>query len=104
MSAPNSFIEAATAKITRQLPTQDADLVVLYCTTTLGVGETVDVFVPTTTGGTQAYCDPNGTPVQITPSITSVTLPGGVLYTISKNITAAATGVDVQYKPRIGPH
>lgn len=104
MSAPNSFIEPATAKITRQLQTQAADLVVLYCTATLGVAETVDVFVPTTTGGTQVFCDVNGTPVQISATVTSVALPGGILYTIAKNITLAATGVDVQMKPRIGPH
>jgi len=105
MSAPNPLIAPTTSIVLTQLQGQEADAIVLYVTAALGVGETVEVLLPTTTGAVRQYIDPiTATPVVLTPTVGAVLLPGGILYTIRKNVTVGATGVDYQLKPRIGPH
>ncbi len=105
MSAPNPLIVPTTNAESQPLQGQEADLIVIYTTRQLGAGETVSVMLPRTSSSAIPLYDPAlGTPVQLTSTLESVVLPGGFLYRIDKTATAAATGVEVQFKPRIGPH
>ncbi len=105
MSSPNPLIVPKTAAETVQLQGQEADSIVIYVTSALGATETVDILLPTTTSQLRQLISPEtGTPVQLTTTADSAIIPGGILYTIRKNATAGSVGVDVQFKPRIGPH
>ena len=101
MPAPNPLIAPATGIVSQQLNTTEADKVVVYVTTALGLGETVDILIPTTNAGLTPLYDPLiAGPNQLTSTSPSAVLEGGVLYTIRKNATIGATGVDYQLKPR----
>lgn len=107
MSSPHPQIVPTTASVVTQLQTQAADLVVIYLTGTWGVGETCAVELPTSAGASRtAYIDNfSAAPVVLqSGGPVSWVLPGGFLYTLNKTSTAAAAGIDVQFKPRIGPH
>lgn len=105
MSAPNPLIVPTTAAVTVQFSAQEGDQVLIYRTGTWGVGEAAAIQLPTSTGSLTDYIDPTTVaPVLIGNSLAAWNFPGGYLYTIVKGVTAAAAGLDVQIKPRIGPH
>jgi hypothetical protein len=104
MSSPNPVIVPTTSPVVTQLQGQAADEMVIYLTGTWGVGETCSVFLPTSTANRTAFVDPVTTiAVVLSPGgPVSAVLPGGFLYTLDKTATAAAAGIDVQYKPVTG--
>jgi hypothetical protein len=106
MSAPNPLIAPATAISSyTDLNTTEDDKCWLYVTAALGAAETVDVYLPTTNGTRVVAIDPRlGTAYQLTTAVPSILLEGGTVYQIRKSATVGATGVDVQHKPRQGPH
>lgn len=105
MSAPNPLITPRTAAQTLQFgDAQSADKVILYITGTWGVAEDASINVPTTAGGLTPVLDSAGNPVTVGVTRGYIELQGGFLYTIVKGITGAAAGIDIQIKPRIGPH
>jgi hypothetical protein len=85
------------------LQAQEADKVALYATGTWAALENATVNYPTTTGGVVPYNDATIGLVVVgnSPSAT-IPLEGGMLYTIVKPATAAAAGLDYQFKPRQG--
>lgn len=102
MSSPNPLIAPTTGAVTIQLQAQEADQVIIYATGTWGALENATVNVPTSTASTTAYIDPAiGAPI-VGNSPPCVLLEGGFLYTIIKPGTAAAAGLDYQFKPRAG--
>lgn len=105
MSAPNPLISPQTAAQTIQIANaQHADKLILYITGTWSTLEDATINVPTTAGGLVAVLDSTGAPVVIGNSRSYVELEGGYLYTVVKSGTLGAAGIDIQVKPRIGPH
>jgi hypothetical protein len=106
MSSPNPIISPTTSAVTVQLQTESGDQVVIYLSGTWGALETCTVRYPTSAGGLVDYIDPTTSgPIALSSGgPVSWVLPGGFLYTLVKTATVGAGGVDVQYKPRQGPH
>lgn len=86
-----------------QVNCTEADKVLFsVCGTLLTATDTVSFFVANSTGGKTPVYLPDGNQAQLTSSLQSLVLEGGFLYVIDKAITAAASGVDSNMKPRQG--
>ena len=105
MAAPNSFITPQTGALAnQQFNATEADKVIFAVSgTALGAAEVVTFSIANTTAGKTPIYNAAGTQVSLTPALQSVMLEGGFVYVLDKSITAAASGVDVNIKPRIGP-
>jgi hypothetical protein len=103
--APNPIItpQSPTATVTYDAGNDDKALFAIAGNALAGV-ETVTFYVATSASGTTPIYDASGAAVQLTASLQSVMLEGGMRYVLVKSVTASTTGVDVTSKPRIGPH
>lgn len=103
MSAAYPVIAPTTAAVTTpaQFNAGEADMVTFAVTAALGAAETASILLFTTQNTTIPYFN-NGVAAQLTNTVSSITLPGGFIYGVTKLATAGSTGVDVHIKPRSG--
>jgi hypothetical protein len=69
----------------------------------LATTETVNVQIVSTLGATNVYGEGSTPfPYQLTATAQAIFVPGGYLYQFAKSATAAAVGIEVHFKPRVG--
>jgi hypothetical protein len=102
--AAQPVISPQTAAATQTINTMECDsTTVAWSGVATTVGDTVAVNVMPSLGTPTPFMCPSAPTVQavLTNSTTSVTLPGGAIYQLVKNVTAGISGVDRHDKPRI---
>ena len=96
-------IAATTAAVATQIPVVCYDMdKVIFATSNnaLATTETFSFWITNSSGGWTPVYNAAGTQQQLTASIQSVELEGGMLYGVTKSTTAAAVGLDSNSKSR----
>lgn len=83
--------------------TECDSVLIAACGVALSGGDAVTIAVVNSTNGSTPIYDAAGVPIALSAAIQSVLLEGGMTYLISKGVTAGASGIDANIKPRIGP-